>query len=128
MSVKIAKNRKSTTPRKSLKFLQGGALTPPGHLSKEAAEQWTAFTKEYDFDDAGLLVLMTSLEAFDRMRMAQAELKAHGKTTFLTRYGELKPHPACAVETRNRSQYQQGLGSLGLDKEPIKEPGRPAGS
>lgn len=122
------KRAKKPAPRRVLGFLQGGKLTPPAQLSKEAAEQWTAFTKEFAFDDAGLLVLMTSLEAFDRMRMAQAELKAHGQTTFLTRYGELKPHPACAVETRNRSQYQQGLGSLGLDKEPIKEPGRPAGS
>lgn len=123
-----SKKKPTATQFRTLEFLRGGSLAPPARLSVEAQEQWTAFTLEFDFDDQSLMILLTSLEAFDRMRQAQRELAEHGSLTFVTRYGEPKPHPASAVENRSRAAYVAGLKSLGLDLEPLKAPGRPAGS
>ena len=51
-------------------------LSPPRHLSSEAAEWWrrTIAENEFTLGDPGLVLLSAALEAFDRMREAQRQL------------------------------------------------------
>ena len=85
--------------------------------------------KGYAIDDpAGELLLTTALEAWDRMKEAQAELKADGLTV-KDRFGQEKSHPATVVERDARSAMVQCLRQLHLDIEPLRDaPGRPAGT
>jgi hypothetical protein len=44
------------------------------------------------------------------------------------RFDVMKPHPLLAAERDARSQFLQGLKSLNLDLEPLRDrPGRPPG-
>ena len=100
----------------------------PGHLSDEAQEQWDALLAEFALTDQSLLVLMTTLESFDRMRQAQGQLAMEGNT-YLDRFGQPKAHPATLIERDSRSAYCRGLKDLGLNLEPVRSgPGRPPGS
>lgn len=102
--------------------------SPPSHLSKEAAEQWIALTGEYDITDpAGLLLLQTSLEAFDRMREAQGLIAKHGAVTFDNK-NQLRTNPATVIERDSRASVLAALKMLNLDVEPLRDrPGRPGG-
>ncbi|RIK45852.1 MAG: hypothetical protein DCC58_05080 [Chloroflexi bacterium] len=101
---------------------------PPKHLSAEARRWWRRLVSEYDItDEAGLLLLLAALEAFDRMRDAQAEIGRDGIVT-LDRFGQRKPHPACVIERDARAQMLAALRALNLDLEPVRDaPGRPPG-
>ncbi|HEX2526877.1 MAG TPA: P27 family phage terminase small subunit [Geminicoccus sp.] len=102
---------------------------PPKQLTTEAKRWWLQLSSEYQIDDeAGLLVLQTSLEAFDRMRDAQKQIKKDGMTS-KDRFGQTKSHPLLAVERDARAQLLAGLKALNLDIEPLNDrPGRPPGS
>lgn len=101
---------------------------PPKGLSREAGKKWQEIVVEYAIDDpAGLLLLGTAFEAFDRMRQAQAIVKKEG-ATIKDRFDQAKAHPLLTVERDARSQMIQALKALNLDIEPLKDnPGRPGG-
>ena len=100
----------------------------PKHLSAEAKRWWKRLLEEYEIDDeGGFLLLQTGLEAFDRMRSAQAQIKRDGQTT-LDRFKQAKAHPLLAVERDARGQMMMALRALNLDIEPLRDaPGRPGG-
>ena len=102
--------------------------TPPKTLSAEAKRWWERLMEEYELtDEAGQLILQTSLEAFDRMRQAQARLKKEGLTVE-DRFGQPKPHPLTTVERDSRSQMLAAIKQLNLDLEPLQDRvGRPGG-
>lgn len=100
---------------------------PPKNLSIEARNWWKKIINEYEIsDEAGFLILQTSLEAFDRMRDAQRILKKEG-VQVADRFGQLKAHPLLTTERDSRAQFMQGLKALNLDIEPLKNVGRPGG-
>jgi P27 family predicted phage terminase small subunit len=101
----------------------------PGHLSADARRWWRELQREYALDDpAGLLLLQTGMEAFDRMKAAQAQIARDGQTV-LDRFDQPKPHPMLTVERDARAQLLAALKALNLDLEPLKSgPGRPGGS
>lgn len=101
----------------------------PDHLSKEAKAWFSDILAEYGIEDpAGLLLLQTAMEAFDRMRGAQATIAQDG-ASFKDRFEQIKSHPLLATERDARSQMIQSLKALNLDLEPLKDgPGRPGGS
>lgn len=101
----------------------------PSHLSAEAHEWWRKLTADYGIrDEAGLLLLATALEAFDRMRQAQAAITKDG-TTFRDRFGQIRVNPATTVERDSRAGMLAALKTLNLDLEPLNDrPGRPSGS
>jgi P27 family predicted phage terminase small subunit len=101
---------------------------PPKHLSAESRKQYSAIASEYNIaDDVGLLVLQTAFEAFDRMRLAQAQVKEDGATT-TDRFGQTKAHPLLTVERDARAQFLAALKALHLDVEPLHDKaGRPNG-
>jgi P27 family predicted phage terminase small subunit len=104
------------------------AKTPPKVLSTEARTWWKRLVSEYAIDDdAGLLLLQTAMEAFDRMRVAQEAIREDG-VTVLDRFGQRKAHPLLPAERDARSQMLAALKALNLDVEPLHDrPGRPAG-
>lgn len=100
----------------------------PKQLSKEAGKQWDRLLTEYGiFDEAGLLILQTAMEAFDRMREAQQIIKTEGMTVE-DRFCQKKAHPLTIVERDSRSAMLQALKQLNLDLEPLNDrAGRPSG-
>lgn len=103
-------------------------MKPPKNLSREAKNLWRKIQDEYAIsDEAGLLILATGLEAFDRMRQAQDILKAEGMTT-LDRFQQPRPHPAATIERDSRAAMLAALKQLNLDLEPLRDGrGRPPG-
>lgn len=83
---------------------------------------------EYNISDAGgLLLLQTALEAFDRMRQAQALIQKHGGVT-VDPNDQLKTNPATVIERDSRAAMLAALKALNLDLEPLNpRPGRPGG-
>ncbi len=102
---------------------------PPQHLSSEAKGWWTKFQDEYSVDDeAGLLLMQTALEAFDRMKDAQ-QIVAKDGLMVKDRFDQLKAHPLLTTERDSRAQMMAALKSLNFDLEPLRDaPGRPGGS
>ena len=100
---------------------------PPKHLSAEARKQWQTIVDAFELEDAGLMILESALEAFDRMRQAQAIIADEG-IVITDRFGQKKQHPATLVERDARGQMARLLQQLNLDLEPLRDgPGRPAG-
>src|SRR5688572_1775028 len=101
---------------------------PPRALSTEARRRWRELVAEYGIQDAaGLQVLTTYAEAFDRMRSAQVRIDKEG-ATFTDRFGQPRPHPLLAAERDARAQMLAALKLLNLDVEPLRDrPGRPGG-
>ena len=94
------------------------APPPPNSISPEAGEWWAKITDEYSIDDpAGLLLLQTALEAFDRMRQAQRTIETEG-ATLLDRFDQVKPHPLLTAERDSRGQMLQAMKLLKLDFAP----------
>ena len=105
-----------------------GQKKAPKHLSREAKKQWDKLLYEYEIaDEAGLFLLQTGLEAFDRMREAQAKIKKEGMQV-ADRFGQMKAHPLITVERDARSAMLQAVKGLNLDIEPLQERvGKPNG-
>lgn len=88
---------------------------PPKHLSTAAKNWWRQIQEEYSIKDAGgLLLLQTSLEAFDQMKAAQKIVAEQGET-IKDRFEQIKSHPQTTVIRDARSQMIQGLKALSLD-------------
>lgn len=103
-------------------------MKAPSKLSTEAKGWWGRLTTDYGIDDqAGLLLLQTAMESFDRMRQCQAAIERDGPTVE-DRFGQVKAHPLSVTERDSRNQMMQALKHLNLDLEPLKEPGRPSES
>jgi len=86
-------------------------------VSKEAKAWYDGLQKAYSIEDqTGLLLLQSAMEAFDRMKDAQAIIQEVG-VIYFDRYNQPKPNPACAVERDSRSQMILCLKSLNLDLE-----------
>ncbi len=111
-----------------LKHSESQPSKPPKGLSREGARWWRRLTTEYEIgDEAGRLILMTAMEAFDRMRQAQAVLAKDGLVV-TDRFAQKKAHPLCTVERDSRAQMLAALKALNLDVEPLRNtPGRPGG-
>ena len=100
----------------------------PPHLSADAKTWWRKIQRDYSIDDnAGLLLLQTAMEAFDRMKGAQAAIERDGPTVRGSAK-QLSAHPLIAVERDARSQMLSAIKQLNLDLEPLRDgPGRPPG-
>ena len=97
-------------------------------MSVEARSWWRKLSREYEIsDEAGRLLLLMSLEAFDRLRGAQRAIKKDG-VSVKDRWGQVKPHPLLTTERDARAQMLMALKQLNLDVEPLRDrPGRPGG-
>ena len=100
---------------------------PPG-LSASARAWWRKLSTEYQIKDtAGLLLLQTAMQAFDRMNEAAKLISTHGACT-QDRFGQLRPNPATTIERDSRAAMLAALKALSLDLEPLRDAaGRPPG-
>jgi P27 family predicted phage terminase small subunit len=107
---------------------QPGAPRAPRHLSGEAKRIWEGVTDEYGIVDiAGQSILAAGLEAFDRMREAQAAIRKDGPT-IRDRFEQIQVHPATRIERDSRAAWLSALKALNLDLEPLQDrAGRPNG-
>jgi len=99
---------------------------PPKGLSRPAAAWWRELQAEYAVrDSAGLLLLQTALEAFDRAKACQKAIETEGQQV-QDRFGQMKPHPLLSAERDARAQMLAALKALNFDVVPPKDtPGRP---
>ena len=106
-----------------------GVPPPPKALSAEARRTWRVLVAEYGVvDPAGLAILAAGLEAFDRMRGAQAAILVDG-ATFRDRFGQVQMHPAVRIERDSRAAWLAALKAMNFDLEPLQNHvGRPGGS
>lgn len=73
----------------------------PNHISAAAKKLWNQILTEYQFDDAaGLVILRTALEAFDRAQAARKAINKDGMTV-KGRDGQIRSHPLLTVERDN---------------------------
>jgi len=102
--------------------------TPPEDLSADAQKIWRDILREYEIHDAaGLQILRTGLEAWDRAREAREIIDREG-LMLRDRFGQMRINPLCTVERDARSQWLLALRHLNLDLEPLRDrPGRPGG-
>ena len=102
--------------------------TPPKNFSTEARKIWGQLVGDYGIhDSAGLAILKTGLEAYDRAASARKAIDDDGMT-IKDRFGAPKPHPLLACERDARAQWLAALKLLNLDLEPLRDrPGRPGG-
>ena len=98
---------------------------PPGHLSTRAKGYWRAMSKTYELaDPPAQELLRRCCEAMDRADQAREEVDRDG-ATFKTRYGEIRPHPAVAIERDARTAIARLLRELRvLDSPEDPRPGR----
>lgn len=103
-------------------------MKAPTHLSTAGKSLWLELHQEYNIDDkAGLLLLTTACEAFDRMKQAAAIIEREG-LQLPDRFGQFKAHPCATVERDSRAAMMAAIKALNLEVEPLKEgPGRPLG-
>lgn len=87
---------------------------PPKHLTAPAKAMWKRLLEGYELDDAaGLTLLQAACEAFDRAEQARKAIEADG-AILKDRFGQLKPHPAVAIERDARGQLIGAIRALKL--------------
>lgn len=104
---------------------RSGPPAAPAHLSTEAAQWWAAVVGDYDLEPHHLRLLQSAAEAWDRMQQARQSLADHGALTFIGANGDLKTHPAVAIERDARIAYARLVRELDLDAGPPAERSRP---
>jgi P27 family predicted phage terminase small subunit len=90
-------------------------MTPaPKHLSPSSRKLWAEILDRYELEAHHLAVLTKTLEARDRSEAARAVIERDGVLT-TSRLGEVKAHPAIAIERDSRAAFLAGIKQLGLD-------------
>ena len=98
---------------------------PPGHLSAEASTWWRNVVNDFDLEAHHLHLLQCACEAWDKMSLARREIAAHGSLTFRDNAGNIKSHPANAIERDSRTAFARLVRELDLDAGAPSEARRP---
>ena len=97
---------------------------PPGHLSADAAAWWRDVVRDYDLDPHHLRLLQAACECWDRAQLARQAVAKDGITS-RDNNGNLKAHPAVAIERDARTLFARLVRELDLDAEGSAERIRP---
>ena len=102
--------------------------SPPRHLSKDAAEWWRNVTADYSLEPHHLKLLQAAGESWDTMQTARRALSDHGGLTFTDASGNIKAHPAVAMQRDARVAFARLVRELDLDVAgaPAEAPRPPA--
>jgi phage terminase small subunit len=76
---------------------------------------WRQVLREFELEPHHAGILTVALEAFDRMREAQAAVARDG--AYVDGRWGLRAHPALAIERDSRLAYLRATRELGLDLE-----------
>jgi hypothetical protein len=100
--------------------------TPPADLGETGRHLWASIQAQYMISDSGgLAMLRLACESADRAQMCREQIDKDG-LMIRGRTGS-REHPLLKAELGARSFTVRTLQKLGLDLEPVKAVGRPAG-
>lgn len=110
-----------------LKVISGASVPePPRKLGSSGFQLWKTVQADYAVTDAGgVEILALACEALDRAEALRAQIDRDGPI-IRTKTG-LKDHPGLKHELANRAFVSRAIARLGLDVEPVRSVGRPAG-
>lgn len=97
---------------------------PPQHLSERSARLWSEVVAAYEFAPQQFELLQRACEAADRADEARDLLSEQGLTV-TDRYGQVKPHPAAAIERDSRIAEARLFRELALEPGPVEADPRP---
>lgn len=100
------------------------ASDPPAHISAEAGAWWRDVVRDYDLEPHHLRLLQAACECWDRAQVARQAVAADG-ITFRDSSGNLKAHPAVAIERDARNLFARLVRELDLDAEGPADRSRP---
>jgi P27 family predicted phage terminase small subunit len=75
---------------------------------------WQQVVSEYELDNHHLHLLRLGCESYDRCQQARQQLINEG-TTFKDKNGNLRAHPAIAIERDAKTSFVRIVRELGLD-------------
>ena len=93
---------------------------PPKDLRPETKAWWRLVVADYPLEDHHIHLLTLAARAWDEANAARAIVLREGLTT-RDRWGQVKAHPACAIEQKSRNDYARLLRELNLDPEAAPE-------
>ena len=89
----------------------------PKHLQGAGRTMWHRLRGDYAIDDAaGLALLEAACAAYQRAEAARAQVDREGSTV-PDRFGQMRAHPAVAIERDARSVMIRALRALKLSPE-----------
>jgi len=96
------------------------ATLPPLGLSEAARAWWLATVQTYELAPHYVRTLSEAACAWDRCQQARALVNQQG---LVVRYpsGQLRPHPAVAIEHNSRMAYLRAMRHLDLETAPLRK-------
>lgn len=89
----------------------------PQHLSEPSRNWWRSCVKDYVLEAHHLRLLQSAAECWDRQQQARQILDREG-ITFRDDRGNVRAHPAVAIERDARIGFARLIRELDLDVEP----------
>ncbi len=89
----------------------------PAHLRESTRRWWRSVTSTWALEDHHVKLLTAAAEAWDRLQEARERIAKDGAYVE-DRFGQLRPHPALAIERDSRIAFARILRELDLDAEP----------
>jgi P27 family predicted phage terminase small subunit len=96
----------------------------PAHLSLATRKWWRQVVEEYQLETHHLKVLQAACEAWDRLQEARERVGVDG-AIISDRFGQLRPHPAIAIERDSRIAFARLVRELCLDDDGPETPRPP---
>jgi P27 family predicted phage terminase small subunit len=87
----------------------------PAHLSPETKAWWERVLQEYQLEPHHLRLLQLAAESWDRGQVARRELEEHGGVTFRDQAGNIRSHPATAIQRDSAVLFARVMRELDLD-------------
>ncbi len=91
-------------------------LKPPAHLQPATAEWWSEVAGAFLLESHQYRLLTLAAEAWDRAQEARERILADG-AYIKDRFGQLRGHPALAVERDARLAFARLVRELALDSD-----------
>jgi len=89
-------------------------MKAPTHLRASTRKWWTSIADRYELEPQHYNILTLAAEALDRCEEAREAIAKVGPY-FKTKSGNIKPHPALAVERDNRVVFARLVRELNLN-------------
>jgi len=89
----------------------------PDHITAESAAWWDSVVRDFAMEPHHLRLLQCAAEAWDKMQAARREIADHGGLTFRDSGGNIKAHPANAIERDARVAFARLVRELDLDAD-----------